>query len=59
MSNFSFKYKKKYNAPNGEDGTIQGLFEMMDAAIIADNASKVESSASFELIGFTESLVRR
>jgi len=35
------------------------LFEMMDAAIIADNASKVESSASFELIGFTESLVRR
>ena len=38
---------------------ISPLFEMMDAAIIADNASKVESSASFELIGFTESLVRR
>lgn len=35
------------------------LFESMDAAIIADNASKTELSESVELTGFTEALVRR
>lgn len=35
------------------------LFEMMDAAVIADNASKVELPESVELTGFEEALVRR
>lgn len=35
------------------------LFEMMDAAVIADNVSKVELPKSVELTGFTEALVRR
>ena len=35
------------------------LFEMMDAAVIADNASKAELPESVELIGFAEALVRR
>jgi len=35
------------------------LFEMMDAAIIADNASKAELPESVELTGFMEALVRR
>ena len=35
------------------------LFEMMDAAVIADNASKAELPESVELIGFVEALVRR
>lgn len=35
------------------------LFEMMDAAIIADNASKAELPESVEFTGFTEALVRR
>ena len=32
---------------------------MMDAAVIADNASKAELPESVELIGFAEALVRR
>ena len=35
------------------------LFEMMDAAVIADKASKAELPESVELTGFTEMLVRR
>ena len=35
------------------------LFEMMDAAVIADNASKAELPESVELTGFAEVLVRR
>ena len=35
------------------------LFEMMDFAVFADNASKVEVQESFELNGFAESLVRK
>ena len=35
------------------------LFEMMDAAIIADNASKAELPESVELTGFMEALIRR
>lgn len=35
------------------------LFDMMDAAVIADNASKAELPESVELIGFAEALVRR
>ncbi|UTC58297.1 hypothetical protein ABK01_08495 [Treponema sp. OMZ 305] len=35
------------------------LFEMMDAAIIADNASKAELPESVEFTGFEEALVRR
>ena len=35
------------------------LFDMMDAAVIVDNASKAELPESVELIGFAEALVRR
>jgi len=35
------------------------LFDMMDAAVLADNASKVELDEAFELNGFAESLVRK
>lgn len=35
------------------------LFEMMDAAILADSASKLEPTEAFELTGFAETLVRR
>ena len=35
------------------------LFDMMDAAVIADNASKAELPESVELTGFAEVLVRR
>lgn len=35
------------------------LFEAMDAAVIADNASKAELPESVELTGFEEALVRR
>ena len=35
------------------------LFEMMDSAVLADNASKVELDEAFELNGFAESLVRK
>ena len=35
------------------------LFDMMDAAVIADKASKAELPESVELTGFTEVLVRR
>ena len=35
------------------------LFEMMDAAVIVDNASKAELPESVELTGFAEALVRR
>ena len=32
---------------------------MMDSAVLADNASKVEEQGDFELTGFTKALVRR
>ena len=35
------------------------LFEMMDAAVIADKSSKAELPESVELTGFTEVLIRR
>ena len=35
------------------------VFEMMDSAVLADNASKVEEQGDFELTGFTKALVRR
>ena len=35
------------------------LFEMMDTAILADNASKVEHTEAFELTGFAETLTYR
>ena len=35
------------------------LFKMMDSAILADNASKVEAQKGFQLTGFKVSLVRR
>ena len=35
------------------------LFDMMDAAVIADNASKAELPESVELTGFAEALVHR
>ncbi|WP_252722306.1 hypothetical protein [Treponema medium] len=38
---------------------ISPLFEIMDAAIIADNASKAELPESVEFTGFTEALIRR
>ena len=35
------------------------VFEMMDSAVLADNASKVEEQGDFELTGFTKALVRK
>ena len=35
------------------------VFGMMDSAVLADNASKVEEQGDFELTGFTKALVRR
>ena len=35
------------------------VFGMMDSAVLADNASKVEEQGDFELTGFTKALVRK